>query len=164
MRYSGMIKNDIASAPGLCTTFFTQGCPHKCLNCHNPETWSFTGGKEFTPDILDEIIQSLTEQGIQRNFCLMGGEPLCEENLFLSYLIVNTIKEKSPKTKIYIWTGYLYEELQRKDNQKINKILSMADYLIDGPYVDSLRDVTLEMRGSSNQRIIPLNIDNVKKL
>ena len=164
MQYSGIIKNDIASAPGLCTTFFTQGCPHRCLNCHNPETWSFTGGKEFTPAILDEIIQSLTAQGIQRNFCLMGGEPLCEENVFLSHLIVNTIKEKSPKTKIYIWTGYLYEELQRKDNQKINKILSMADYLIDGPYVDSLRDVTLEMRGSSNQRIIPLNIDNVKKL
>ena len=164
MQYSGMIKNDIASAPGLCTTFFTQGCPHRCLNCHNPETWSFTGGKEFTPDILDEIIQSLTEQGIQRNFCLMGGEPLCEENLFLLYLIVNTIKEKSPKTKIYIWTGYLYEELQRKDNQKINKILSMADFLIDGPYVDSLRDITLEMRGSSNQRIIPLNVDNVKKI
>ena len=164
MQYSGMIKNDITSAPGLCTTFFTQGCPPRCLNCHNPETWSFTGGKEFTPDILDEIIQSLTEQGIQRNFCLMGGEPLCEENLFLSYLIVNTIKEKSPKTKIYIWTGYLYEELQRKDSQKINKILSMADFLIDGPYVDSLRDITLEMRGSSNQRIIPLNVDNVKKI
>ena len=82
MQYSGMIKNDIASAPGLCTSFFTQGCPHKCLNCHNPETWSFTGGKEFTPDILDDVIKSLTAQGIQRNFCLMGGEPLCEENVF----------------------------------------------------------------------------------
>ena len=159
-----MIKNDIASAPGLCTSFFTQGCPHKCLNCHNPETWSFTGGKEFTPDILDDVIKSLTAQGIQRNFCLRGGEPLCEENIFLSYLLVKTIKEKSPNTKIYIWTGYLYEELQKKDNAKINQILSMADFLIDGPYVDSLRDITLEMRGSSNQRIIPLNVDNVKKI
>ena len=164
MQYSGMIKNDIASAPGLCTSFFTQGCPHKCFNCHNPETWSFTGGKEFTPDTLDDVVNSLNAQGIQRNFCLMGGEPLCEENVFLSYLLVKTIKEKSPNTKIYIWTGYLYEELQKKDNAKINQILSMADFLIDGPYVDSLRDITLEMRGSSNQRIIPLNVDNVKKI
>ena len=164
MQYSGMIKNDIASAPGLCTSFFTHGCPHKCLNCHNPETWSFTGGKEFTPDILDDVVNSLNAQGIQRNFCLMGGEPLCEENIFLSYLLVKTIKEKSPNTKIYIWTGYLYEELQKKDDAKINQILSMADFLIDGPYVDSLRDITLEMRGSSNQRIIPLKIDNVKKI
>lgn len=164
MQYSGMIKNDIASAPGLCTSFFTQGCPHKCFNCHNPETWSFTGGKEFTPDILDDVVNSLNAQGIQRNFCLMGGEPLCEENIFLSYLLVKTIKEKSPNTKIYIWTGYLYEELQKKDDAKINQILSMADFLIDGPYVDSLRDITLEMRGSSNQRIIPLKIDNVKKI
>ena len=164
MQYSGMIKNDIASAPGLCTSFFTQGCPHKCFNCHNPETWSFTGGKEFTPDILDDVVNSLNVQGIQRNFCLMGGEPLCEENMFLSYLLVKTIKEKSPNTKIYIWTGYLYEELQKKDDAKINQILSMADFLIDGPYVDSLRDITLEMRGSSNQRIIPLKIDNVKKI
>ncbi|MDD4804487.1 MAG: anaerobic ribonucleoside-triphosphate reductase activating protein [Candidatus Pacebacteria bacterium] len=164
MRYSGIIKNDIASAPGLCTTFFTQGCPHKCLNCHNPETWSFTGGKEFTTDVLDDIIQSLNAQGIQRNFCLMGGEPLCDENIFLSYLIVTTIKQKSPNTKIYIWTGYVYEDLVKKSNVKIDKILSLIDYLIDGPYVESLRDITLEMRGSSNQRVLQLNIDNIKKI
>ena len=156
MRYSGVIYNDIAAAPGLCVSFFTQGCPHHCPGCHNPETWSFNGGKEFTQEVLNEIILNLNAQGIQRNFCLMGGEPLCEENEFLSFLILSTIKEKSPNTKIYVWTGYKYEELLKR-GQRISQILELTDVLIDGPYIESLRDITLNMRGSSNQRIIPLS-------
>lgn len=164
MRYSGMIKNDIASAPGLCTTFFTQGCPHRCPNCHNSDTWDYEGGKEFTPEVLGEILQSLHEDNIPRSFCLMGGEPLCPENLFLSYLILSTIKENSPQTKIYVWTGYLYEDLIKSSNPRVTQILEIVDVLIDGPYVDSLRNITLEMRGSSNQRVIPLRVDNTKKI
>lgn len=156
MRYSGVIYNDVAAAPGLCVSFFTQGCPHHCPGCHNPETWNFDGGKEFTQEVLDEIISKLNAQGIQRNFCLMGGEPLCEENEFLSFLILSTIKEKSPNTKIYVWTGYKYEELLKR-GQRISQILELTDVLIDGPYIESLRDITLNMRGSSNQRIIPLS-------
>ena len=156
MRYSGVIYNDVAAAPGLCVSFFTQGCPHHCPGCHNPETWDFNGGKEFTQEVLDEIISKLNAQGIQRNFCLMGGEPLCEENEFLSFLILSTIKEKSPNTKIYVWTGYKYEELLKR-GQRISQILELTDVLIDGPYIESLRDITLSMRGSSNQRIIPLS-------
>jgi anaerobic ribonucleoside-triphosphate reductase activating protein len=64
MRYSGIIYNDIAAAPGLCVTFFTQGCPHRCVNCHNPQTWDFEGGKEFTPEILDSLITGLSANGI----------------------------------------------------------------------------------------------------
>ena len=130
--------------------------PHHCPGCHNPETWNFDGGKEFTQEVLDEIISKLNAQGIQRNFCLMGGEPLCEENEFLSFLILSTIKEKSPNTKIYVWTGYKYEELLKR-GQRISQILELTDVLIDGPYIESLRDITLSMRGSSNQRIIPLS-------
>lgn len=109
MKYSGLILNDISAAPGLCVSFFTQGCPHRCKGCHNPETWDFDGGKEFTPDIIDTIIQGLTANGIQRNFCIMGGEPLCDENSFLTYLLVKEVKEKVPDVKIYIWSGYTYE-------------------------------------------------------
>ena len=156
MRYGGVIYNDVAAAPGLCVSFFTQGCPNHCPGCHNPETWDFNGGKEFTQEVLDEIISKLNAQGIQRNFCLMGGEPLCEENEFLSFLILSTIKEKSPNTKIYVWTGYKYEELLKR-GQRIAQILELTDVLIDGPYIESLRDITLNMRGSSNQRIIPLS-------
>lgn len=161
MRYSGVIYNDIAAAPGLCVTFFTQGCPHQCHGCHNPQTWDFEGGLEFTPNILEEIIEGLTAQGIKRNLCIMGGEPLCAENEFLTLLVIKTVKERLPETPIYIWTGYTYEELLRKSNN-INQILEIADYLIDGPYIEDLRDITLSMRGSSNQRIINLhNIDNI---
>ena len=155
MRYSNIIFNDTAAAPGISVSFFTQGCPHHCLGCHNPETWSFSGGKEFIPQVLDDIITGLHANGIERNFCLMGGEPLCQENEFLSFLILSTIKEKSPNTKIYIWTGYTYEELLKRDN-KISKILEMTDVLIDGPYINEERDITLNMRGSRNQRIINL--------
>ena len=94
MRYSGLILNDITAAPGLCVSFFTQGCPHKCKGCHNPETWSFERGKEFTPGTLKEIIEGLTAQGIQRDLCIMGGEPLCDENAFLTLLVIKEVKEK----------------------------------------------------------------------
>lgn len=156
MQYSGILYNDMAAAPGVSVTFFSQGCPHRCKGCHNPETWDFQGGKEFTPDILDKIVEGLTAQGIQRNFCLMGGEPLCPENIFLSYLIVSTVKEKVPGAKIYVWTGYTYEDLIAQNNKHTMMLLKVVDVLIDGPYMEECRNVTLEMRGSSNQRIIDL--------
>ena len=87
----------------------------------------------------------------------MGGEPLCEANAFLTLLVVKTVRERLPKTKIYIWTGYKYEDLQKhKSDSHIRMILEYADYLIDGPYIEELRDITLPMRGSSNQSIIDL--------
>lgn len=158
MRYSGLLLNDIAAAPGLSVSFFVQGCPHRCLGCQNPETWDFEGGLEFTPGVLDQIIAGLTAQGIERNLCIMGGEPLCPENIFLTYLVVQYVKEKLPDTKIYIWSGYTYKQLQQLFGlyPKVESVLSMADYLIDGPYIEELRDITLEMRGSSNQNIIKL--------
>lgn len=160
MRYSGLIKNDITGAPGLCVSFFTQGCPHRCPGCHNPETWSFDGGKEFSAAVIDEIVEALTAQNIDRNFCIMGGEPLCEENAFLTCLVINEVKRKLPNVKIYIWTGYTYEELLTKTNPRIKECLDLADVLIDGPYMASERDITLEMRGSRNQRIIDLQKKN----
>lgn len=87
----------------------------------------------------------------------MGGEPLCSENLFLTQLIITEVKKVLPETKIYIWTGYLYEDLKKTNSQILNRILDMADYLIDGPYIEQQRDITLLMRGSRNQRIINLH-------
>ncbi len=156
MRYAGIIKEDLAAAPGLSVSFFTQGCPHHCPKCHNPETWDFNGGKEFTPEVIDDICKALMAHGIQRNFCIMGGEPLCAENLFLTALVIKEVKKRMPYIKIYVWTGYTYEELKNFSDYKIKYILNTIDYLIDGPYIDELRDITLPMRGSSNQRIIDL--------
>ena len=154
MKYSGLILNDMTAAPGLCVTFFAQGCPHHCPGCHNPETWDFDGGKDFTKETLDIILNGLTAQGIQRNLCIMGGEPLCEENQLLTYLIVSTVKRKLPNIKIYIWTGYLFEQLT---SPVVKDILELTDCVIDGPYVEAERDITLPMRGSRNQRIIDLS-------
>lgn len=156
MKYAGLIKNDMSAAPGVSVSFFTQGCPHRCRGCHNPETWDFEKGKEFTSNTLDEIIEALTANGVQRSLAVMGGEPLCQENSFLTYLVIKTVKEKLPDTKVYIWTGYYYEDLIKRRDIRIPQILELTDVIIDGPYVEQLRDITLPMRGSSNQSVIDL--------
>lgn len=153
MRYAGIIKNDFSAAPGTNVTFFTQGCPHRCEGCHNPETWDFEGGEEVTHDTILEVIEAITANGLHRNLCIMGGEPLCPENQFLTNLIINSVKEKLPDTKIYLWTGYCLEDLDMNNN-RIKSILEQVDCLIDGPYDKTKRDVSLFMRGSSNQRIL----------
>lgn len=153
MRYAGIIKNDFSAAPGISVTFFTQGCPHRCEGCHNPETWDFEGGEEVTHDTILEVIEAITANGLHRNLCIMGGEPLCPENQFLTNLIINSVKEKLPDTKIYLWTGYCLEDLDMTNN-RIKSILEQVDCLIDGPYDKTKRDVSLFMRGSSNQRIL----------
>lgn len=153
MRYAGIIKNDFSAAPGTSVTFFTQGCPHRCEGCHNPETWDFEGGEEVTHDTILEVIEAITANGLHHNLCIMGGEPLCPENQFLTNLIINSVKEKLPDTKIYLWTGYCLEDLDMNNN-RIKSILEQVDCLIDGPYDKTKRDVSLFMRGSSNQRIL----------
>lgn len=154
MRYNTIKPNDIANAPGISVSIYLQGCPHHCHNCFNPETWDFDGGQEFTQDTLKLIISSLTANGVPRSLSLLGGEPLCPENQFLTYLIIESVKKSVPNTKIFIWTGYILEDFLEHPANKLSKILELTDVIIDGPYIDSLRDITLQMRGSSNQRII----------
>ena len=156
MRYANINYNDMSAAPGISVSVYLQGCPHHCKGCHNPETWDFEGGKEFTFEILQKIIKGLNANGVKRSLALMGGEPLCEQNSFLSVLIIEEVKKHRPDTKIYIWTGYTYDKLKQTTNPHILRCLDVADCLIDGPYIESLRDITLPMRGSSNQNIIYL--------
>lgn len=158
MRYAGIIKNDFSAAPGVSVTFFTQGCPHRCEGCHNPETWDFEGGEEVTHDTILDVIEAITANGLHRNLCIMGGEPLCPENQFLTNLIINSVKEKLPDTKIYLWTGYYLKDLDFNNN-RIEQILDKVDYIIDGPFEKDKRDITLFMRGSSNQHILKKGID-----
>ncbi len=95
----------------------------------------------------------------------MGGEPLCPENLFLTYMVIKAVKDALPDTKVYIWTGYLYERLIKREDSRTNQILELADVLIDGPFILAERDINLAMRGSRNQRIIDLKeIDKNKKI
>ncbi len=166
MKYAGIIKNDIANGPGIRVSFWVQGCPHKCYNCQNPETWNFNGGKEFTAETLQEIKDALTANGIQRNLSILGGEPLCQENLFLTMLVIKEVKEQFPNINIYLWTGYTIEELKDKYfHPHLNYILNNIDVLIDGKYIESQRDITLPLCGSKNQRIVNMKeFDFSKKI
>lgn len=158
MKYASLITSECYNGPGWGATFALQGCPHHCPGCFNPETWDFSSGKEFTPDVLNEITQALSPDYITR-FSIQGGEPLCQENLFLTSLVCETVRNKYPNIKIYIWTGYTLNELKENCDPKMKRILdgSYADVLIDGPFVEAEKDISLFMRGSKNQNIIHLN-------
>lgn len=156
MRYAGIIKNDVAAGKGVCVTFFVQGCDTHCPGCHNQGTWDFDGGYEFTQDTINSIINALNANGVQRNLCIMGGEPLHERNQFLVQLLIQEVKKVYPDIKIYLWTGYVYEDLIEKHEKILQNILQEIDVLIDGPFIQEQRDITLAMRGSKNQRILNL--------
>lgn len=163
--YAGIIENDFTGVSGIQLTLFVQGCPEPhCKNCHNPETWDFNNGKEFTSETLKQIIQGLTANGIKRSFALQGGEPLCKENEFLSYKVISEIKKRLPETKIYVWSRYLFEELQKRGSNYIQQTLELADYLIDGPFIQEQRDITLPLRGSKNQRIWNLKTKEIVEM
>lgn len=157
MRIAGLKLNDCIDGEGISVSLWTQGCPHRCLGCHNPETWDFEGGYEDeTNNLRGEIIKALTANGIKRNFSVLGGEPLCRENVEDVLTIINCVKAALPETKIYLWTGYTYEYLMTLNNKYINDILSKIDVLIDGPFIQEQRDLSLHLRGSRNQRVIDL--------
>ena len=157
IRLAGIKPNDIVDGNGVCVSVWLQGCPHHCPQCHNPETWSFSGGKEYNEEeIIEKIISLINKNGIQRNLSLLGGEPLCPQNINFSLQLAKRVKEKYPNVKVFCWTGYLLEEL---DENKLKDI----DILIDGRYDYKKRDITLYLRGSSNQRVLYKKIDFLKK-
>ena len=120
-RYAGLITNDFANGIGTCVSFWAQGCPHHCPGCQNPETWDFNGGKELPTDIRGQIIKAVCANGITRNFSVLGGEPLCEENLDEVDKIITSVRTAFPHIKIFIWTGYFLEELINRKVKKLYK-------------------------------------------
>ena len=155
MRYAGLIENDFAAGDGVCVSFWVQGCPHRCNLCHNPQTWDFEGGKKLPKNILEQIDNAITANNIQRNFAVLGGEPLCIQNILLTEAILQHVKKTFPTIKTYVWTGYVLEELKKEDYKFIvDRTLKLIDVLVDGPYIAEQRDITLPLRGSRNQRIL----------
>ena len=153
MRYASIKPNDSINGEGVCVSLFVQGCEGKCPNCFNKETWNFNGGKPFGGRELQYIKRLLTVNGIKRNFSILGGEPLHSNNIKEVTTIINEIKTFDNSIKIYVWTGYLYEDLLKKYGEKIFKNI---DVLIDEKFEMKKKDVTLKLRGSSNQRIIDI--------
>lgn len=153
MKYAGLIKNDIVNGEGVCVSFWTQGCPFKCKGCHNPQTWDFDGGKDLPNDIKGQIVKAISDNNITRNFSILGGEPLCEQNIELVKEILLAVKTAYPHIKVFLWTGYELEDI------KDTLILEKVDVLITGPYIEEQRDITLPLRGSYNQKVLRKEID-----
>lgn len=155
-RYAKIKFNDIVDGEGICVSFWTQGCPFRCPGCHNPDTWDFNGGIEIPSDIKGQIIKALSANGVQRNFSVLGGEPLCEENLDLVHSLIMAVRIAYPEIKIFVWSGFVIEALKKRaeTNEKLADILKNIDVLIDGPFIQEERNITLKLRGSSNQRIL----------
>ena len=161
MRYAQIRSMDVSDGEGIGTALFVQGCPIHCYNCFNPETWDFNGGKEWTPEAEDKFIELAGKPYVTR-ISILGGEPLAEQNLDDVLGLLNKIRVLLPKKAVWIYTGYEWEsifngEVYDSKNQKgllRSNIVQMCDVLVDGPFIDDLKDLTLKWRGSSNQRVI----------
>ena len=157
-KIAGIYWDDTAAAPGISLSVYFSGCHFHCPGCHNPEAQDFNYGKDFDFTIIQEIIEKLNKNGVERRLSILGGEPLCNENLAAVDCLIKWCRKTYPNLKIYIWTGYTYEELLEREATLpiITEILNAIDVLIDGRYEQDKRDITLPLRGSSNQRIFYL--------
>ena len=161
MNYIKVTKNDIANGIGVGCVLWVSGCDIHCKNCHNQSTWDFNSGQLFTEDTMQEILLTLTKPYISR-FTLSGGHPLDPRNAPEILKIVKRVKMVFPNKDIWIYSGYEWENIIK--DETLREILKYTDVLVDGAYVDELRDISLAFRGSSNQRIIdvPKSLEHSK--
>lgn len=150
MKFIRIKDNDIANGVGITMSLWTQGCPHHCKGCFNMETWDFNKGKEFTELDLKYIFDNINKNDIHRDLSILGGEPLCPQNIEGVINLCKEFKKIYPNKKIYIWTGYTLEEFN--DTQK--SILKYIDVIVDGKFIEEKRNLSLKLRGSENQRVI----------
>ena len=153
---------DISNGERVGISLFVQGCHFHCKNCFNKDTWDFNGGKKWTQEVEDKFIELARRPYIKR-ISILGGEPLADENLDGVLNLVNKIRLLMPEKTIWLYSGYLYEQIDNNLDfcnngawQKRRDILYLCDVLVDGRYIDSLRDITKKWAGSSNQRVIDL--------
>ena len=151
MRYAKIRKMDISNGEGLGVSLFTQFCPHHCKNCFNQETWAIDGGKEWTKEIEDHFINLANAEHIVR-VSILGGEPLSPTNVNTIAKLTDRLKKEAPNKVIWMYSGYTWENII-KDTQQLEAIKNI-DILVDGKFVDELKDLRLKFKGSSNQRII----------
>jgi anaerobic ribonucleoside-triphosphate reductase activating protein len=149
MNYAEIKKVDIANGPGVRVSLFVSVCRNHCKGCFNPETWDFDYGRPFTRETEDEIIEALRPSWIQ-GLSILGGEPTEEENAAVLIPFLKRVRAALPDKDIWLYSGYTYEALRDKE------ILTLADVLVDGPFLLELKDAGLAFRGSRNQRIIDL--------
>lgn len=146
LKLAGIVGDSIVDGPGIRMTVFCQGCPHHCAGCHNPETWSFEGG---TPMEENEILQIVESNPLVKGVTFSGGEPFAQASGYA--VLAKHLKEKGYEVASY--SGYTFEQLYDGTEEQ-KELLRNIDVLIDGPFVETKRNLSLPYRGSSNQRII----------
>lgn len=161
----GTIKNyDIANGTGVRVSLFVSGCRHHCKGCFNSETWDFNYGNPYTKEVETEILEALKPAYIQ-GFSLLGGEPFEPENQKELAGLLQKIKESYPEKNVWCYTGYLYDvDLipgGKVYTEYTGKMLTCIDTLVDGEFIEAEKDLTLEFRGSRNQRI--LHLDEIRQ-
>ena len=167
MNYIKITKNDVANGPGVRCVLWVAGCNLHCGGCHNQSTWDFNAGRPFDENAKQELFDILDKPYIQ-GLTISGGHPLDQHNIEDVLGLVKEVKSKFPTKDIWLYTGYTFEEIcemrcnvqiynyltNNKYKYNIWKNLEYVDVLVDGPYIDEQRDITLAFRGSKNQRLI----------
>lgn len=164
MNYAEIKKYDIANGLGVRVSLFVSGCNHHCKNCFNSIAWDFSYGKPFSKEVENDLINFLKKPMIS-GLTLLGGEPMEIINQRGLYSFLKRVRMEVPGKSIWCYTGYLLEDLLTGTVHIdiTDEILGMIDVLVDGRYIDELKDITLKFRGSSNQRVIDLKATLAKK-
>lgn len=150
MNYNKIRKMDISNGPGVRVSLFVQGCTFNCRGCFNPDTHDFNGGKEFTTEEVETIIKLANSSHI-KGLSILGGEPLHPLNIESVTMLAEYFKYKYPEKTIWLWTGFKYEDILKREN---HKIFEYIDVLVDGQFEEDKKDLRLKYCGSSNQRVI----------
>ena len=159
MNYATIKWTDIANGEGVRISLFVSGCTHRCKNCFNEIAWDFAYGQIFDKQVEEKIFSELGADYIA-GLSLLGGEPLEPQNQEALYPFIKKVKERYPNKTIWCYTGFVYNEKKgvlkegKKNTPFTKDLISMFDVLVDGPYIEKMKDVRLKFRGSSNQRII----------
>ncbi len=160
MYYCKIKKTDIADGPGVRVTLFVSGCTHHCKECFQPETWDFSYGEPFTQDVQEELLQALSPAYVA-GLTLLGGEPFEPENQRALAPFLKKVREQLPEKTIWAYSGYVFEELTGKETgagrarcEVTDEMLSLVDVLVDGEFESDKKNISLQFRGSQNQRLI----------
>ena len=148
MRYNKIRKMDISNGPGVRVSIFMQGCNFNCKNCFNPETHDFNGGKEFTDETINRVLELCDNKNVE-GLSILGGEPMHPANIEGTTKLAKAFKEKFPNKNVWVWSGFSFDK-----DLKDKEVMKYIDVLVDGRYVDELHNPMLKWRGSSNQRVI----------
>lgn len=147
LRIAGTVGESIVDGPGFRYTVFTQGCPHHCPGCHNPQTHDFEGGTEIT---LDELYRDICKNKFVRGVTFSGGEPFCQPGS----LAMLAAELKKAGRHLMAYTGYTFEQLLENPDSAVRALLEQLDLLVDGRFLEAERDISLKFRGSANQRVL----------